>query len=91
MIGNDVAQVLWEVLATRSCMRLVYRVGYLETGSSSGIFIRCRNEFHAVFTAGLSRDQMKPLLGQRCKNLLHVLVPFSFEGKRDLHFAEVSL
>ena len=49
------------------------------------------NEFQADFTAGLSRNQMKPFLGQRCKNLLHVLVPFSFEGKRDLHFAEVSL
>ena len=39
------------------------------------------------FPAGLSLDQMKPLFGQRGKNLLHVLVPFSFECKRDLYFS----
>ena len=43
--------------------------------------------FKCGFPAGLSRDQMKSLLGQRRKNLLRVLVPFSFEGQRELYFS----
>ena len=39
------------------------------------------------FPAGLRRDQMKSVLCQRPKNLLRVLVPFSFECKRDLYFS----
>jgi hypothetical protein len=39
------------------------------------------------FPAGLRRDQMKSVLCQRRKNLLRVLMPFSFECKRDLYFS----
>ena len=39
------------------------------------------------FPAGLRRDQMKSVLWQRRKNLLHVLMPFCFECKRDLYFS----
>jgi hypothetical protein len=42
--------------------------------------------FKSGFSAGLSRDQIKSLLSQRRKNLLHVLMPFGFEDKGDLHF-----
>lgn len=51
----------------------------------------CREDAIAMPRDNSNGDQMKSLRGQRRKNLLHVLMPFGFERKRNLHFAEAGL